>query len=259
MVENILLIEKSIGIATVTLNRPASMNALSKELRAALSSAYQDINNDPDIRVIILTGAGNAFCAGLDLKELSTSGLVPVDSSSDVLSTKGFRSPVIGAINGPAITGGFELALSCDILIASTNASFADTHARVGYIPGAGLSQVLSRIIGSYRAKEISLTGNFISAEQAYNWGLINRVVKPEELMPTCFEIAKDILSCVPDVVDKYKELIDRGFNTTFKEGLQLERKVFAEHARTVPKDAVAKRRTGIIKRGRDQIKQGTQ
>lgn len=255
MVENILLIEKANGIATVTLNRPGSMNALSKDLRTALASAYQDINDDPDIRVVILTGAGKAFCGGLDLKELSTDGLIVGDASNNVWSQKAFRSPVIGAINGPAVTGGFELALSCDILIASTNASFADTHARVGYIPGAGLSQVLSRIIGPYRAKEISLTGNFISAEQAYNWGLINRVVKPEQLMSTCFEIAKDILSCVPDVVDTYKELINRGFDTTFKDGLQLERKVFAEHAGTVSADAVAKRRTDIIKRGRNQIK----
>ena len=256
MAENVLLIEKSNGIATVTLNRPASMNALSRELRTALSSAYQDINNDPDIRVVILTGAGKAFCGGLDLKELSKDGLIVDDSSRDVLSKKGFRSPVIGAINGPAVTGGFELALSCDILIASTHASFADTHARVGYIPGGGLSQILSRIIGPYRAKEFSLTGNFISAEQAYSWGLLNRVVNPDELMPSCLEIAKDILSCVPEVVDKYKELIDRGFDITFKEGLQLERKVFSEHARTVSADAVAKRRTKIIERGRDQQKQ---
>jgi len=174
------------------------------------------------------------------------------------LSAEGWTLRSFGAINGPAVTGGFELALSCDILIASTKASFADTHARVGYIPGAGLSQALSRIIGPYRAKEISLTGNFISAEQAFAWGLINRIVKPEDLMPSCLEIANDILSCVPDVVDKYKELIDRGFDTTFKEGLQLERKIFAEHARTVSADAVAKRRTEIIERGRDQKKQKT-
>jgi len=258
MAENVLLIEKSNGIATVTLNRPSSMNALSQELRTALSSAHQDINNDPDIRVIILTGAGKAFCGGLDLKELSRDGLTVSDSSNDVVSKNGFRSPLIGAINGPAVTGGFELALSCDILIASTKASFADTHARVGYIPGGGISQILSRLIGPYRAKEISLTGNFISAEQAYDWGLVNRVVKPEALMQTCLKIAQDILSCVPDVVDKYKELIDRGFDTTFKEGLQLERKIFAEHARTVSADAVAKRRTDIIERGRNQKKHET-
>jgi enoyl-CoA hydratase len=253
MTEQVLLIEKSSGIATITLNRPESMNALSKELRQALASAYQDINNDRNIRVIILTGAGKAFCAGLDLKELSEKGLAERKPSSDVISKKGFSAPVIAAINGPAITGGFELALSCDILIASTNARFADTHARVGYIPGGGISQILSRVIGPYRAKEISLTGNFISAEQAYTWGLVNRIVEPDELMPTCMKIAQDILSCVPEVLDKYKDLIDDGFNMTLSEGLQLERQIFTVHAQTVTADAVSQRRTDIIKRGRDQ------
>jgi len=253
MTKEVLLVEKTNGIAIVTLNRPESMNALSNELRQALSFVYQDINNDPDIHVILLTGAGKAFCAGLDLKELSTDGLAVQDQPREDMFKKGFKAPVIAAINGPAITGGFELALSCDILIASSNARFADTHARVGYIPGAGLSQILSRIIGPYRAKEISLTGNFISAKQAYEWGLVNHVVKPEELMPFCMKIARDILSCVPEVVDKYKELIDKGFNTTLKEGLQLERQVFADHARTVSSDAVATRRADIMKRGRDQ------
>ncbi|HYC56632.1 MAG TPA: enoyl-CoA hydratase-related protein [Candidatus Binatia bacterium] len=113
--------------------------------------------------------------------------------------------PVIGAINGFAITGGFELALACDVLIASTQARFADTHARVGLVPGWGLSQRLSRAVGIYRAKEISLTGNYVSAEQAEHWGLVNRVVASQDLLPACRALAEDMLSCVPATLRAYK------------------------------------------------------
>ena len=118
-----------------------------------------------------------------------------------VRAMESFDRPIIGAINGFAITGGFEVALTCDILIASPAAKFADTHARVGVMPGWGLSQKLSRTIGIYRAKELSLTGNYLSAEQAAEWGLVNRVVPAEELLTTCRALAKDILSCVPEMV----------------------------------------------------------
>src|SRR5262249_58026507 len=113
--------------------------------------------------------------------------------------------PIIGAINGVAVTGGFELALACDVLIASTEARFADTHARVGIMPGWGLSQKLSRLIGISRAKQLSLTGNYCSAEQACAWGLVNRVVPPAELLPTCRALAADMLSCDREVMLAYK------------------------------------------------------
>ncbi|KXS15899.1 ClpP/crotonase [Gonapodya prolifera JEL478] len=118
------------------------------------------------------------------------------------------KNPVIGAINGVAITGGLELALACDILIGSTNASFADTHARVGVIPGWGLSQHLSRLIGISRAKELSLTGNFLPASSAVSWGLLNRVVTPAELLPAVKKLAKDIASIDPDMVQRYNRSV---------------------------------------------------
>ena len=176
----------------------------------------------------------------------------PEGSDEPTLSYR-LRCPIIGAINGPAVAGGFELALGCDILIASTEARFADTHARVGYLPGTGLSQKLSRLIGLGRAKELSLTGNYLSAEQALAWGLVNRVVPPEALIPTCRDLAKDMLSCVPGMVEKYKDLIDQGYGMSLSEGLELERRAFAAHTREVSSDSIAERREKIIARGRDQ------
>ena len=181
MSDTILLVEKQDGIATLTLNRPQAMNALSRELRTLMVQMFDQLQNDLDTRVVILTGAGErAFCAGLDLKELGSADTslnrdVTPGNELDVVEALGrFDRPIIGAINGVAITGGFELALACDVLIASAKGRFADTHARVGVMPGWGLSQKLSRVIGIYRAKELSLTGNFLSAEQAEHWGLVN-------------------------------------------------------------------------------------
>lgn len=258
MSEAVLLVERHEGIVTVTLNRPTAMNALSRELRLALVQAFDTLRNDPEAGVVILTGAGRAFCAGLDLKELSSAtaqeSAATVGGTEDIVQALGrFDRPIIGAINGFAITGGFELALACDILIASTTARFADTHARVGFMPGWGLSQKLARVIGIYRAKELSLTGNFLSAEQAAAWGLVNRVVPPEELLPTCRAVARDILSCVPEVVRGMKRLIDAGFATTLAEGLALEAEASRAHARQVTPETVAARRTAVQQRGREQ------
>lgn len=265
MSEPVILIEKKDGIATITLNRPKSLNALSMELRQAISDTFENLKNDSSVAVAILTGAGRAFCAGIDLKEVSAGDnkleeLVKNRKTSDrsgglVTALKKFGRPIIGAVNGVAITGGFELALACDILIASTEAQFADTHARVGILPGAELSQKLSRVIGIYRAKEISLTGNFISATQAEAWGLVNRVVEPAELLPTCERLAKDILSCPQDMVQKYKQLIDDGFHMTFGDGLDLERRTGHEHSLSVKSEIIAQRRQGILERGRKQKK----
>lgn len=260
MSEPVVLIEKERHIATLTLNRPEAMNALSLKMRKSIVEAFDKFKNDPQIRVVILTGAGRSFCAGLDLKELGSKGLL-IDNDinhSEIISNV-FSSlhecdrPIIGAINGPAITGGFELALGCDILFASPEAYFADTHARIGYIPGGGLSQILPRIIGPGRAKELSYTGNFLSAEKAEKWGLVNRVLSPDELMPACLELAKEIVSCVPEVVHGYKQLINKGLGMTLEEGLQLENRTYREYASKVSADSVAERRQNVIERGREQ------
>ena len=259
VLSSVLLVEKNEGLAILTLNRPQAKNALNMKLHAALYQAFTDLQGDPDIGAVILTGAGSAFCAGLDLKELSAKGFQPrnEDLAQDTRhvydTVRGFDRPIIGAVNGAAVTGGFELALMCDILIASTEAVFADTHARVGVVPGWGISQKLPRIIGAARAKELSFTGNFLFAETAERWGLVNRVVPPEELMPACLALARDILSCHRDMIVKYKRLIDQGGMTTLAEGLALEARMNIEHALTLTPDSIAGQKRAVLERGRDQ------
>jgi enoyl-CoA hydratase len=261
MSEPVLLVDKSEGVATLTLNRPQALNALSRSLRGAIVEAFAALGDDRDVGVVILTGAGRAFCAGLDLKELGGEGETREGARSAVTgldvvgALTSFDRPVIGAVNGFAITGGFELALACDVLIASTEARFADTHARVGIMPGWGLSQKLSRAVGIYRAKELSLTGNFLSAERAEAWGLVNRVVPPEELLPTSRALAADMMSCVPEVMRHYRQVIDQGFAATFGEGLEIEARAAREHARRFTPEMLAARRAQIQDRGRRQAK----
>jgi len=260
--EPVLQVERRDGVATLTLNRPDAMNALSRALRSALRDAFTALATDDDVRVIVLTGAGRAFCAGLDLKELggetgastAPSSIGAVVSGADLVSAMArCPQPIIGAINGFAITGGFELALACDLLLASSAARFADTHARVGIMPGWGLSQKLSRLIGIGRAKELSLTGNFLDAEQAAAWGLVNRVVAPDALLDAAHGLARDMLSCDPVVLRAYKRIIDDGYATTFGEGLRLERERNAEHSRSVTPEQIAERRASVQARGRTQ------
>jgi len=254
-----LLVEKIDRIAVVTLNRPEAMNALSRALRSALYKAMVDIDADPDVSVVVLTGAGRAFTAGLDLKELGSDpdGLGAANSTgadeNPVLAIATCRKPVIGAINGVAITGGFEVALACDVLIASTSARFADTHARVGIMPGWGLSQKLSRIMGPYRAKSLSLTGNFLDARTAYDWGLVSQVVEPEALMPTAMKLAADMASIPAETLSTYKSIIDEGYALPFGESLKYEHRVSSALNGKVTPEMVEARRAGIQARGRSQ------
>jgi len=246
------------GCALVTLNRPRAMNAMSLLLRRELVSVFGCLQQDADVRVIVLTGAGESFCAGLDLKELgSASGpsaaVVPGPEEDPVLAMAAFAGPIIGAVNGPAITGGFELALACDMLIASTAARFADTHARVGVLPGWGLSQRLPRLIGAQRAKELSLTGNFLDAQRAEAWGLVNRVVRPAELLPQALALARDLLSVVPEMLVAYKRLIDDGLGRSLEQGLCLEKERSRAWAAALTGADIESRRQQVSQRGRTQ------
>lgn len=261
MSEPVLLVQKEGPVGIVTLNRPDAMNAFSAELRLALGQAFRDLQADPEIRAAIVTGAGRAFCAGMDLKELSSGGddasgfdksVVGQDMAEAIAE---FDGPVIAAVNGHAVTAGFELALACDFIIASTNAKFADTHARVGILPGWGLSVRLPRLIGINRAKEISFTGNTVTAAQAYEWGLANRVVAPEELLPTCMTMAQQMASCVPHVLKGYKKLIDDGYGMHLPDALKAEKAAGIESAKQVNASTIATRREGVFNRGREQGK----
>jgi enoyl-CoA hydratase len=254
----VLQVERRDAVAIVTLNRPDKLNALNPELTRAISAAFRELQADDDIAAAILTGAGRAFCAGLDLKALEQEGGLGSrgdDTDAEFYAAlAGFDRPLIGAVNGVAITGGFELALACDVLIASPAAKFADTHARVGVIPGWGLSQLLSRLIGINRARELSFTGNYLTAEKAEAWGLVNRVVPAEELLPACLQLANDMASCDRVTLRRYKRLINDGAGLSLKEALALEQEVHMATRDEVTGEAVAQRRQQVQARGRSQV-----
>jgi enoyl-CoA hydratase len=255
-----VLLEKHTGYAIITLNRPEAMNALSRELRRGFVAAFADCASDPDIRVVILTGIGKAFCAGFDLKEL---GSDQADTTADevnnevALAMETFDGPIIGAINGHCITGGFEMALACDVLIASENARFADTHARVGMLPGWGLSQKLPRLIGLSRAREIAFTGAPVFARQAYEWGLVNHVLPSEELLPKAVAIAEDICTCVPEVLTGYRRLINEGYSMPLREALAWEEAEAIAWSRQVTGKMIESRRQQVLDKGRDEKGRG--
>jgi enoyl-CoA hydratase len=256
----LIVVERRGAVAIVTFNRPEAMNALSRALRVELAKTFAELDADESVRAIVLTGAGKAFTAGLDLKELGAGASVGEAANAGagsvtdpVTAMDGCRKPIIGAINGAAITGGFEVALACDILYASTNARFADTHARVGIMPGWGLSQKLSRLVGIQRAKEISLSGNFIDAKTAHDWGLVNRVFEPEALLGAAIKLAEDIASVAPDKAQLYKRLIDEGFAKSYGKARKFETKTTAKLNAQVSSDAIEAARVGVMARGREQ------
>ena len=255
MSDPIIVVERDGPVAIVTMNRSEAMNALNHALRRELVLTFRGLAEDPDIRAAVLTGNGRAFTAGVDLKEAGQVGFALGADGGDIDLIEGlskFPWPIIGAINGFAITGGFELALACDVLLASKNARFADTHARVGIMPGWGLSQKLSRLIGISRAKELSFTGNFLDAETAASWGLVNRVYAAEQLMPAAIKLGHDMASCDSNLLKSYKAIIDDGFAASFGDGLQLEIERSVVHARTVTADGVEAARKTVTERGRN-------
>ncbi|MFO7560463.1 MAG: enoyl-CoA hydratase-related protein [Desulfobacterales bacterium] len=220
--EQPVLFEIKENIAIITLNRPSKRNAIDQNLMMNLHNSFERFSKNSEIRVGILTGSGDTFCAGLDLSSPITGNIL------DLLDIwKEIDKPIIGAINGHAITGGFELALNCDFLIASENASFADTHARMGIHPGWGVTQLLQQAVGIRMAKQISLSCQFFSARQMLDSGLVNEVVPREKLMERCMEIARDIASANQEMLGVVKKLIEQGGDGTYREGLLREREGF--------------------------------
>lgn len=249
------------GLATITLHRPEVRNAINASMRAGMREAIERAEADDDVAIMILTGTDPAFCAGLDLRELGSrpAGLVEDPSVGSRGSTRPFpdrTKPLIGAVNGPAITGGFELALNCDFLIASERAVFADTHARVGVMPGWGLSVLLADAVGVRRAREISLSGNFVTADEALTWGLVNRVVSHDELMPTVRRIGADIAGNDPRGVTRMLATYREQEDTALAEGWRIEgdgARAFRAEVAFAP-DEIERRRSAIIERGRTQL-----
>ncbi|MEY2404811.1 MAG: enoyl-CoA hydratase [Acidimicrobiaceae bacterium] len=254
----VVLVDVSDRVATITLNRPEARNALSTEVLRVLPRVVQECDDRDDVDVLILTGADPAFSAGIDLKELGSrkgsneNAAPPRDRRGPLFPTV---KPLIGAINGVAVTGGFELALACDFLIASENARFADTHARVGVMPGWGLTVLLAQRIGVARAKQMSITGNYVDAPTALAWGLVNEVVPHEELLPYCRQLAADAVSNDQRGVRRMLQTYNEVTSTTVDEGWDIEARVSRdwEGAGFDPAEIEA-RRMKVVERGRSQI-----
>ncbi len=231
------------GFAILTLNRPEKLNALSKAMRRDFCEAIQTLEKDPGIHVLIITATGNLFTSGLDLDEWADGEIAAGAFDLDpVLAMRGFSGPIIGAINGPAITGGFEISVNCDILIASETASFKDTHVRVGLLPGWGLSARLPRIIGPSRARQLAFTGETLSAQRAYDWGLVNELVPAQELMHKAKTMARQMLRGDLDTLLAYKKLLNTGFDQSLGEALDLERDTAKNHNAPVTRQDVLER-----------------
>jgi len=254
-VTDIVLCDVSERIATITLNRPEARNALSSEVLRLLPQQLREVDADDAVDVIILTGTDPAFCAGLDLKELGSTGAnLGAGGAGGRGPFPDLAKPIIGAVNGPAITGGFELALACDFLVASDRARFGDTHARVGVMPGWGLTVLLPQAIGVRRAREMSYTGNFLTADEALQWGLVNHVVEHADLVPFTRRLALDIVSNDQRGVRQIRSTYAGVVGTTVDEGWQIERRdASAWMQQGVAPAEVERRREAIRERGRSQ------
>jgi enoyl-CoA hydratase len=255
-----VLLEVKDRAAVVTLNRPERRNALNSETLRLLPELVAQADGDDAVDSIILTGADPAFCAGLDLKELGDSGDNFRAGNADGADTTrrgplpSTTKPLIGAVNGPAATGGLELALVCDFLIASENARFADTHARVGLHPGWGLSVLLPQAVGIRRAREMSAAGRFVDAPTALAWGLVNHVVPHEELLPFCLALAAEISSADQSAVRRLYDTYDKVAGEEAGWAAEREGAVAWMKEAGFDPSRVAERRDAIINRGSNQV-----
>jgi enoyl-CoA hydratase len=249
----VILTDVSEGIAVVTMNRPDARNALNTELRRAIPQRLRELDARPDVSVMVLTGADPAFCAGLDLKELSSNGL-SADPDATAPPFGELTKPLIGAVNGVAVTGGLELALGCDLLLASERARFADTHARVGVMPGWGLTVLLPQAVGIRRARQMSFTGNYVDAATALAWGLVNEVVPHRRLLDRARELAADMASVPPDGLAGIKAAYRAASSPSDEPALAAESRFSRDWSRSSFDPArLAANREAIQSRGRAQ------
>ncbi|GAA2015731.1 enoyl-CoA hydratase [Brevibacterium samyangense] len=225
-----ILAEKHDGYALITLNRPEALNALNLEVMTELTAAAAEFDADPEVKSIVITGAGRAFAAGADIKEmkdLTFSKAYEADWFAGWQDLASVRKPIIAAVNGFALGGGCELAMMCDILIASEKAKFGQPEINLGVLPGMGGSQRLTRAIGKAKAMDLCLTGRFIGAEEAERSGLAARVVAPEALMDEAVSIAGVIAGKSRIASALVKEAVNLAFETTLDQGLRFERRLF--------------------------------
>ncbi|MGV3489585.1 MAG: enoyl-CoA hydratase-related protein [Tuberibacillus sp.] len=228
-----ILYEKKNHIAYITLNRPEVLNCFNYETLKQLGDVVENIHTDKEVRAVIITGAGEkAFSAGADLKERRTLNEQEVRRNvkkiGDVFEQiADLPQPVIAAINGYAFGGGFELALACDFRIAVKDAKMGLTETSMAIIPGAGGTQRLPRLIGEARALELILTAKRLSADEAYQYGILNRVVESDQLLSVCEELAASIMKNGPIAVQQAKFAVKKGMNVDLKTGLNIESKAY--------------------------------
>jgi len=229
----VLLYQKESRIVTITLNRPDRLNALNRELQRELLAAIHKVNEDKEVRVVILTGAGAAFCAGADLKanleRAATEPINPLHNQTNpirdkiVLAIRESEKTYIAAINGAAAGGGMGLALACDIRIAATTAKFSQPFVKIGMHPDWGGTYFLPRLIGIEKAYEMIITGRIVEAEEAYAIGIVSQLVAPEELMPTVHKLAKRLSFGPPIAMSLLKRSLYRSLDVNLKEALLSE------------------------------------
>jgi len=246
-----IVTERVDEIGIIRINRPSQLNALNKRTVEEIIDAIENFEKDPNIKVMIITGS-NHFSAGADVKEMSTLSPIEAIEKSPLAvwerMMENIRKPIIAAVQGYAVGGGCELALSCDMIIASEDAMFGQPEINLGLMPGAGGTQRLARLLGKQKAMEICLTGRFITAKEAYEFGIVNKVVPREILMQEALKLAKEIASKAPIAVSFIKDSIRKAFETNLKEGLEYERKLFylllsTEDAREGMKAFIEKRK----------------
>ena len=225
-------VEREEGVATIAFNRPASMNSIVPQMLREFEDCMAEFAADPSVEVVILTGRGRNFCAGLDVDMLKQHGAEAISGFNPSKTIAEWPGPVIAAVQGAVATGGFEITVACDIIIAAESARFVDTHSRVGLLPGWGLSARLHRAIGIYRAKELELTGRALHAREASDWGLVNKVVPDRDLLDSARGMARLILAGAPRMAAQTKALIDGNSLRTLEGALEFERQL-AEEANT--------------------------
>ena len=218
------------AVALIQLNRPQELNALNLQLMLEIRDALKALDEDEAVRVVVITGNERAFAAGADIKQMA--GKTAIDMLiTDQFSTwdqiRKFRKPLIGAVSGFALGGGCELAMTCDMLVASETAQFGQPEIRIGTMPGAGGTQRLTRAVGKAKAMEMVLTGEFISAQEAHRVGLVNRVVPAGQYLEEAYRLAASIAAMSPVAARLAKESVNRSFETHLDEGLHFERKNF--------------------------------
>ena len=229
-----LLIETRGGVRTITLNRPRARNALLLEMRRKLQDIFAEAASDDAVSVLVLTGTDPAFCAGIDIKEPLPPGGQVTDPAA---SLRAVAKPVIGAINGVCVTGGLELALACDILVASEQARFADTHVSLGLVPAWGMTAMLAQCLGTRRAVEMSLGGAFIDASTARSWGLVNHVVPHDELMERVSDIARSLSEADRLAARAVLGVYRRAAGLPFEQALALEHDAWREWRAMLPEE----------------------